>query len=540
MLTTPTTAESPPQISVNVYFTDYTLHTTLVDATTTTTTTTPPACNHIPFPIPRNPSSPQQPKIFGINATMTGSSGIPDSWSFDGFEFMLYTGDYALGCSDDGYGYGFGDEDEDEDGGGVYNLTLPYIAPTYDTADFRIADGGGGDDGVVDQPVYYDGYDGDDITHTEQSVYKILDHNGEVKYVHDVPIRQYYPPRMIRNIEDDYPELLNPPFSPPRNSPVAAEGLEYPASRSREGGVEEVKRESEDEEEEKLDIPLRRIPPASAAGLNSRPDRTPSIPWYHNPALDLDLTDPENADLYRPPRLSRARPRLMTPKRQRNQEEEEKEEEEGEEEEKEESPQIFDTLPLQRNLLAEMNAAAGQDLAGYDLEDNLTDDSGLADPESPINMEGNFIVPFDDDDDGDDEQPNPPAADTGSRLQKRVIEDPTTSPPPNRNNNNNNNHNSLAHQMALQDLIRLKIAYPNSQPPYLLINRPAAFTIRAKFSKPDDYNNIINNNYNYGSPSNGGIGGGGGPEAYNPDTEDTSLLIPDDLLELLAVSGQNF
>ncbi|KAF3242033.1 hypothetical protein TWF192_008802 [Orbilia oligospora] len=261
-------------------------------------------------------------------------------------------------------------------------------------------------------------------------------------------------------------------------------------------------------------------------------------PGEHDPALDIDLSDPEMSAIIFPPR--QRNPVSQPPKLNT-----ESANAKSDAEELDASPEIFDEdRPLERPLMAEFNAVLGQD-ANYGDNERLTQTSGEKEDESPIDMGGNFNYDFPDGDqrEGDPDSPvikkrslstSPSAT---KRLHKRVIEVPEVQP-------------DLADQLELvqpdpvqpdpaeptpspgfgesgqiamdaQAQLRRADRFVLSQEPYKLLEAPASFVIRAKLSEKK-----VSDSYKFQELEDL-------PPLPNYDPEDL-LNLSDSLLEFLS------
>ncbi|KAK6343058.1 hypothetical protein TWF718_008434 [Orbilia javanica] len=579
----PATAESPPTISVDIFFTDYTIRHFKIDPTS------PAACTWIPFPHLTGPTSlttldtKTRPyaRIFAIRA----EPQLPPHLQLDSLELTIYLNDNALTCEDKKqalYNY--------EDSAGVgrsYNLTLPYFAPTYDWSDLQTSEAmertrrlkalNGGvvveedEDGNIiwpEEEVDIPDSDGDsdsddDYNDEEREKKKGKDKDIKTgKRRKDSPRYPQIPdPEGYDNDDyDDFPGFGGISlFSVPRND----------IERLRE--EEKVASEYEEERKDNEDF-YSSPPPRGRGGFSLSLQRRPvlgrtstqyndddqsvaakiyratgrhfrNIPGYHDPALDIDLSDPAMSDILFPPRNPRninpapANPLDVSPDSNIN---------DGNGGENDASAQIFGRRPTTRNLNADFDAAIGQN-DDYGEIDNLTNDSGGPDAESPVNMEGNF----DYDVPGGEEDPDSPVikkrslqlpqSPTTSRLQKRVLEDPVEENPNKPQPSPSFGlgaglilpSDPFGAGMAAQDQLRRGEDFPFSQEPYETFSQPASFKLRVKVStRPSLSGDLLSDNDSEGLvllEDDYQI-----PDIPPLEEMDEVLELPDSLLQFLA------
>ncbi|KAK6504375.1 hypothetical protein TWF506_002576 [Arthrobotrys conoides] len=521
-------ANSAPEIAVEIYFTDYTIHRFKIDPFS------PALCNWIPFHF-LSGSTTLTPRIFAILA----SPELPPTLQIDRFDFSIHLGDNAIGCEDTRQTLFSGGV-----AGEAYNLTLPYFAPEYHENDVerarrmetreRTSTFVRGNEGRLD----FDEF------------------GNRIRPLAEVPVEEEEEePRNNQNNNGnnsgrnrkDSPEYLFPsslggPGSDDEDDNVRLDfgGSRFTAPRNSPGGwrrtgelQKEEAKESEEREEESKDnsedmFKYTSPPPRGGGGFSLQLQRRPQnyrqsqnsysspddnfyglanianriyqatgrnfrpIPGQHDPALDIDLSDPTMSEILFPPRqrnLVSQPPNPNTESARSNVEE------------LDASPELFDeNRPLARGLMGEFNAVQGQGV-DYGDNDQLTEDSGEGEKDSPVDMTGNFnydAVPDGGEGQGDQESPLikkrslPITPSQTKRLQKRVIEsideqlDPDqpnpVQPEPAQPTPSLGFGESQRIAMEAQEQVRLADTY-GSQPPYGLIDKPAAFKIRVSFSE---------------------------------------------------------
>ncbi|KAF3187588.1 hypothetical protein TWF788_001812 [Orbilia oligospora] len=569
------TADSAPEISVEIYFQDYTIHRFNIDPFA------PANCNWIPFHFLPG-SKTITPSIFAI----TASPQLPPTVQLDSLDFSIHLGDNAIGCEDARQTSYLGGVT-----GEAYNLTLPYYAPNFFERDIERArrmetrertfvrsnedmleldELGNRIQPLVELP---------DIPEEEEEGEKSprgnKDTNNNSGRGRRDSSEYLFPGSLGGPDSDDYDDKYGPGFQGfgvPHNSPQKWRGRQ---ELRREEAKEEAKEEEEREEEEKDDrepgfsyispprgggfsLQLQRRPPDRRRGPDSYSSRSNYYglgnvadriyqatgrtlrlrPGEHDPALDIDLSDPEMSAIIFPPR--QRNPVSQPPKLNT-----ESANAKSDAEELDASPEIFDEdRPLERPLMTEFNAVLGQD-ANYGDNERLTQTSGEKEDESPIDMGGNFNYDFPDGDqrEGDPDSPvikkrslstSPSAT---KRLHKRVIEVPEVQP-------------DLADQLELvqpdpvqpdpaeptpspgfgesgqiamdaQAQLRRADRFVLSQEPYKLLEAPASFVIRAKLSEKK-----VSDSYKFQELEDL-------PPLPNYDPEDL-LNLSDSLLEFLS------
>ncbi|KAK6532739.1 hypothetical protein TWF281_006915 [Arthrobotrys megalospora] len=419
-------ADAPPQVDVDFYFSDLSIQHFKVAITDD------PECIWVPFPYKSGRVS---PRIGAIKAE-------PDiSLAVESIDFTLYLGDDALTCSN-----------ETES----YQLTLPYLAPGYNWNSImdanaqeqrrRLAAMRNGE--TLEQDEH------GNIIQSEDDEPDTQDPKNGAKKRPDPPLLRSN--RKDDKGDDDDDDLGPGPYNggaslpgllklqPVRPSPEDQRGSRWMKD---EGPLKEEEKEpSEHEEEEKNDDEpygprgnrgqtrnlqrgargrtgrVRNIDPfallanpAIGAGGSGRRHIRPedtvldrrlgralrnSGRVYGNPALDLpDVTGPEgilsSEELNPPPPAGRGGlsqppnpgPIQWSPESQ------------------ESEAEVFEKLPVNRNLMALFDEVVNQD-ANYGDDEELTEGSGEGQPDSPIPMEGNF-GPYNGDD-LDPDQPDSP------------------------------------------------------------------------------------------------------------------------------------
>ncbi|KAF3081415.1 hypothetical protein TWF103_003730 [Orbilia oligospora] len=522
-------ADSAPEISVEIYFTDYTIHRFKIDPFA------PASCNWIPFHFLPG-SKTITPHIFAI----TASPQLPPTVQLDSLDFSIHLGDNAIDCEDARRVLYRGDV-----AGEAYNLTLPYYAPDYFEDDIERAG--------------------------RMELRERMGRKDSSEYL--------FPGSLGGPDSDDYDDKYGPGFQGfgvPRNSPEQWRGRQ---ELRREEAKEEEKEEEEREEEEKDDrergfsyvspprgggfsLQLQRRPPNRRQGPNSYSPRDNYYglgnvadriyqatgrtlrlrPGEHDPALDIDLSDPEMSAILFP---SRQRNPVSQPPKLNTESANAK----SDVEELDASPEIFnEDRPLERPLMAEFDAVLGQD-ANYGDNERLTQTSGEQEYESPIDMRGNFNydAPDGDQEEGDPESPvikkrslsiSPSAT---KRLHKRVIEVPEGQPGPVQLDfvepdpvqpDPAEPTPSLGFdepgQIAMDAQARLIQAdrFLGFQEPYKLLEPPASFVIRAIFSEKKP----VSDGYKFRELEDL-------PPPANYDPDDL-LNLPDHLLEFLSRERQ--
>ncbi|KAK6505760.1 hypothetical protein TWF481_007652 [Arthrobotrys musiformis] len=444
LLMTTTEAVSRPQISVDVFFTDNSIHHFKIDPTLLI-----PQCTWIPFPRASNPSR-KTPQIFGIRA----EPELPPELQLDSLEFSIFLHANAMDCDDEGPMYIGGPKD-------MFNLTLPYIAPNNGWDDFQRAET---DERVRRAQAASMGVeleedeDGNAIL-SDPEEYIPADEERKEDSSFKRKDSPRYPPGGIPDVDDDddgFPGfgggrgLFSVPLSraqPSRNSPAKDpfdSWIERTGSRwareDLEEEEEEAKEASESEKEEKEDFdpytsPLLvgRLPGVS---IDLRPQRgnparaRTNNPYYSTnddygtgprgfvgvsyqrptyPGYKPDPSEPIVVDyIYRPPinrrpigidvseyrntvldaQLGELRP--SPPNRNFNPFSPPPEAlDESSELDASDAGIFEDNRPTERNLMADFNGVAGQD-PYYGDNDRLTEVSGDMEYDSPIDMQGNF------------------------------------------------------------------------------------------------------------------------------------------------------
>ncbi|KAF3124114.1 hypothetical protein TWF594_002103 [Orbilia oligospora] len=572
-------ADSAPEISVEIYFTDYTIHRFKIDPFA------PASCNWIPFHFLPG-SKTITPHIFAI----TASPQLPPTVQLDSLDFSIHLGDNAIDCEDARRVLYRGDV-----AGEAYNLTLPYYAPDYFEDDIERAGRMElrermfvrSDEDVLDLDEFgnriWPLVELPDIPEEEEEEEKkpkgSKDTNNNSGKGRKDSSEYLFPGSLGGPDSDDYDDKYGPGFQGfgvPRNSPEQWRGRQ---ELRREEAKEEEKEEEEREEEEKDDrergfsyvspprgggfsLQLQRRPPNRRQGPNSYSPRDNYYglgnvadriyqatgrtlrlrPGEHDPALDIDLSDPEMSAILFP---SRQRNPVSQPPKLNTESANAK----SDVEELDASPEIFnEDRPLERPLMAEFDAVLGQD-ANYGDNERLTQTSGEQEYESPIDMRGNFNydAPDGDQEEGDPESPvikkrslsiSPSAT---KRLHKRVIEVPEGQPGPVQLDfvepdpvqpDPAEPTPSLGFdepgQIAMDAQARLIQAdrFLGFQEPYKLLEPPASFVIRAKFSEKKP----VSDGYKFRELEDL-------PPPANYDPDDL-LNLPDHLLEFLSRERQ--
>ncbi|EGX49428.1 hypothetical protein AOL_s00078g461 [Orbilia oligospora ATCC 24927] len=574
-----TIADSAPEISVEIYFTDYTIHRFKIDPFT------PANCNWIPFHFLPG-SKTITPRIFAI----TASPQLPPTIQLDSLDFSIHLGDNAIDCEDTRRVLYRGDV-----AGEAYNLTLPYYAPGYSGNDVERAERVElrermfvrSDENALDLDELgnriWPLVELPDIPEEDDDEGKKSkgdkDNNNNSGMGRKDSSEYLFPGSLGGPDSDDYDDKYGPGFQGfgvPRNSPEKWRGRQ---ELRREEAKEEAKEEEEREEEEKDDrergfsyvspprgggfsLQLQRRPPNRRQGLGSYSPRDNYYglgnvadriyqatgrtlrlrPGEHDPALDIDLSDPEMSAILFPPR--QRNPVSQPPKLNT-----ESANAKSDVEELDASPEIFnEDRPLERPLMAEFDAVLGQD-ANYGDNERLTQTSGEQEYESPIDIGGNFNYDAPDGDQGEGDPDSPvikkrslsisPSA--TKRLHKRVIEVPEGQPGPAQLDlvqpdpvqpDPTEPTPSLGFgepgQIAMDTQARLIRAgrFHGFQEPYMLFEPPASFVIRAKFSekKPVSAGYRFRELEDLPPPAN-----------YDPDD---LISLPDHLLEFLSRERQ--